>query len=155
MPSKIISKIFLNDDIFKPSSTIYFNKLNLTLQEHKRKYLSGIEAQINEIKFCLKIRTTLKYLNVLNLLRDRPHTLNELSSVADDEIIQELIESDFIIEIKTKIENYYALLTDIRIKKFTPNYLILQISQKFNNNEIDKETALDHFNFLFDSEVTS
>ena len=117
-PSVIIKNIFLKDDKFKPYSDIYFEKLNASLLDYKKRLTSGIDEQIEEFRLCLEIRSQLKYLNILNPLRDRPQTLEELSDVADIQLLEELIEKGFITEINTKSEKYYALLTDIRIKKF-------------------------------------
>ena len=153
-PSVIIKNIFLKEDNFKPYSDVYFEKLNAALLNYKKRLTSGVDAQIEEFRLCLEIRSQLKYLNIFNPLRDGPQTLEELSDVADIQLLEELIEKGFITEIMTKSETYYTLLTDIRIKKFTPKYLTDIIAQQINTTQISREMALDHLDFLFDSEVT-
>ncbi len=152
---RITSKIFLEADTFKPYAEIYFKKLNETLLSYKEKILSGKEAQITETHLCLKVRSTLKYLKILNLLRDTPQPLEELLEVSDKDTINELINKGFVVEIPMKPEPVYALLTDILIKKFTPKYLTNSIAEKFNSNAITREMALAHLDFLYDAEISA
>ena len=155
VPSKIVSKIVAEDKKFKPYNEVYKKKVNEVLLHFKQKFLSSKESQIEEIRLCLELRSTLKYMELLFELGKGPQTLEHLSEFIDNGTLRELIEKDFVMELNTKTDTYYVLLTDIKIKKFTPKYLVNAIANKLNNDEITHETAMKQLEFLYESEVTS
>ncbi|NVM53175.1 MAG: winged helix-turn-helix transcriptional regulator [Candidatus Helarchaeota archaeon] len=152
-PTKLTTDLFLHDDRFKSDSGMFFISLNESLANHKQRVLSGKDARIEETRHCLEVRCQLKYFRIFNLLWNGPRTFEELKSEVDRKHLQELIEMGFVAEIKTKTDTYYALLTDIKIKKFTPKYLINDIAQKLEKNEITREMALNHLDFLFEADA--
>jgi len=146
-------KIFLEDPKFKPFSPLFFQKVNDAFLKYQTRVSSGRDALIEETRLHLEFRSTLKYFKLLNELSEGPKTSQELLSIGTDEVINYLIEKEFITELKTKTEKYYALLSELKIKKFTPKYLTSLITQKLIAKEIDSEMALSHLEFLSDSEV--
>ena len=151
-PTKLASDLFSKDDKFKPYGEIFFKSLNESLANYKQRFLEGRVNSIEETHLCLEIQTQLEYFRIFNLLLNGPRTFEELRSEVDKRYLQELIEKGFITEIKTKTDTYYALLTDIIIRKFTPKYLINAIVQKLNSKEITREMALKHLDFLFEAD---
>ena len=150
--SKFISGLISTDSKFKPYSELYFKELNDALLQYKQEFLSSKDVQQEDIRLCLEMRSKLKYLNVLNELNNSPLTAEEISKIVDKEVLQELIEKKFIMELKTKIETYYVLLNTIKIKKFSQKYFVEILAKKVNNKEITAEMALTHLNLLFNAE---
>lgn len=148
-------RIFLEDPNFKPVNPIYFQQVADVFSNYQKRFSSGREAQTEEIRLCLELRSNFRYFNLLNELMDGPKTFEELINNGNKELIDYLIEKEFIMEIKTKTEKYYALLSELKIKKFTPKYLTSLIAQKLMEKEIDKEMALSHLDFLSNSEINT
>lgn len=155
VPSKIISKIMANDAKFKQFNDTYQKRLNEALYNFREKFLSSKEIQNEEIRYCLEIRSTLKFMELLFELNKGPQTLDALSELEESGILKELIEKGFVMELTIKGVPYYILLTEIKIKKFTPKYLVNAVATKLENAEITNEIALKHLELLYDSEVTS
>lgn len=155
VPSKIVTKIIETDSKFTPFRAQYLANLNKTLLDFRTRFLSGKETQIKEIRECLTFRSTLKYMELLFELVMGPKTSEDLSQFQQNEALRELIEKGFIIEFKTKSETYYSLLTDIKIKKFTPKYLINKVAKQLESEAITHEIALKQLEFLFEAEVAS
>ncbi len=155
VPSKIITKIIETDSKFKQVREIYQKSLNRVLLDYKQRYLSGKEAQIEEIRQCLEFRSTLKFMEILFELVLEPKTAEDLSQSEQNGAIRELLQKGFVIELKVKSETYYFLLTDIRIKKFTPKYLVNTVAKQLESEMITHEIAMKQLEFLYDSEVAS
>ena len=154
VPSKIISKIMANDSKFKQFNGAYLKKLNETLYAFRETFLSGKTAQQNEARLCLKVRSTLKTMELLFELAKGPQTLDSLSELEEFDDLKDLIEKGFVMELNIKGTPYYILLTEIKIKKFTPKYLVNAVATKLENEEITNEIALKHLELLYDSEVS-
>ena len=149
---KYIAETLSSQPEFKSFMHSYFEALNESMRKYRQIFSSDGNAKANEIHLCLKLRSTLKYLKIFNLLHNGPQTSEQLSEIADKEELQDLIDKGFIMKLKTKAETYYILLNDIRIKKFTPQYLINPIAKRLVNKEITREMALKHLEFLYESE---
>ena len=151
--SKMTSNTFLRDNQFKPYSQIYFNHLNEVIKKYAQNFISSADFKLKETHICLQFRSTLKYLKIFNLLRNGPRSSEEILKIADKSAIEELFENDFITLIRTKTDEYYALLFEIRLKKFVPKYLLYIITQKLAKNEITKEMAFKHLDFLYHADA--
>ena len=154
-PTKLTSNLFSKDARFKPYGEIFLKSLNESFANYAQRFLAGDTARIKETRLALEVRSQLEFLRIYNLLWNGPRTFEELELTGEDDIkhLQELIERGVITEIKTKTDIYYALLTDIIIRKFTPKYLINAITQKLENKEITREMALNHLDFLFEADA--
>jgi hypothetical protein len=152
-PAKVVMRIFKEVEEYKPFKDLYFQRTKEVLAKYKTDYLSNPNNQTQETRLCLDIRSQLKYLTIYNALWGGPVSKDELSPELDQTALKELIEKEFITEIKTKSDTFYALTTNIKVKKFIPKYLINQIAQKLEKNEISQEMALQHINYLSDADV--
>lgn len=151
IPASYTSKLFKKDERYKPFSSLYLQRSNEILDKYKTDFLDNEEARIRLIKECLEIRTSLKYFNVYNTLLTGPLAAEELMEQVEESAIDEMVEKEFIIPIKTKNTTYYALLTEIFIQTFSPQYLLNNIAQKLERQEITREMALTHLDFLFNA----
>ncbi len=150
IPAKITSLFFKKDERFRGYQSAYFNRVNETLTEFKRNFLLNRESRIQETIKCLKFRSELKYLSVYNLLWTEPLPADDLVEKTTKDVIEQLINWGFIDLIQTKTESYYTLLSDISINKFKPKYMVNLITNQFQSNNITKEIALYHLDYLFE-----
>ncbi|MFX0200097.1 MAG: hypothetical protein ACFFCW_28585 [Candidatus Hodarchaeota archaeon] len=91
---------------------------------------------------------------VINVLRERwflkEHLVDLLQMPADqlDDIIGKLIELEMAKEIVHNNESYILMVSDFRVKSFTPEYLINKIVSKWNTGRIEKDLAIEHLKIL-------
>ena len=65
-----------------------------------------------------------------------------------DDIIGKLIELEMTKEIIHNNESYIMLVSDFRVKSFTPEYLINKIVSRWNTGRIEKDLAIEHLKIL-------
>lgn len=151
VPAKIVSKIMSEDPTFKPFYDEYQTRLNKILLKYKENFTSN---KVKEIRLCLELRSKLKYMDLLFKLNQGPQELEGLLDFVENGTLKDLIENDFVMQIATKTATYLVLLTDIKVKKFTPKYLVNLLSNKLKKTEITAEMAMKHLEFLDISEKT-
>lgn len=131
----------------------YFKMLESVFQEYKNVYIEDLNRRIKEIQFCFKLLTDKKYNKIMQILREDVLISGKISRSEDKKILQELINKNFVVELCVNSRNYYALLCDVIIKKFTPKYLLNPLSKKLMNKEISQEMAIKHLDLLYSSEL--
>ncbi len=139
------------DPTFKPFYDEYQTRLNKILLKYKENFTSN---KVKEIRLCLELRSKLKYMDLLFKLNQGPQELEGLLDFVENGTLKDLIENDFVMQIATKTATYLVLLTDIKVKKFTPKYLVNLLSNKLKKTEITAEMAMKHLEFLDISEKT-
>ncbi len=103
--------------------------------------------------------------DILTILRERPHSLSEIEARVDmpardlKAAIQKMLKYRVITEIRKRnmggeYEKWYLLLTDIRIRRFWPEYFISSLIQELEKNPEDKKAiqmANQHLRLLRES----
>ena len=135
----------------KSINGLYSKKQDKFFQEYRRKILTNKEVQIEETKNCLEIVTNSDYFRIIRELRMGTKTLEELLEFVELKAIKDLVYKNIIFEAKDKLTTYYTLISDIKVRKFTPTYLLNKISQKYKNRAISYEMAKTHLDLLYES----
>jgi hypothetical protein len=91
--------------------------------------------------------------NLIKILRKNPITVNECLSLLNNkgELFDELLEKKLIFEAKGIV----FLFSDTRFIKFTPYYLIKNLSTRYRNKEISIDQYVTHLKLLLGSLQTS
>jgi hypothetical protein len=153
IPAKTIINIVLILYDLNLTSDRYFIELEKTFQEYQQLYTSNMDNRMEEIKFYFELLNNKEYTGLMGILRKDIVSPEKINSEEHRKILQELIDRNFVTEFEANNKKYYALLCDIKIKKFTPNYLLTNISKKLENKEISQEMALKHLDLLYHNEV--
>jgi hypothetical protein len=153
IPSQINLNSISKDIRFSPFIDSYINKVNEVFNDYYLKFLSNKEKQLEEIKLGLEILTNDDLEKVIRVLRNGPHSSKELSELVNIDPLQELIDNNIVMKLGSNGETYYALLSDIKVEKFTPKYLLNAISTKLKNQEISLEMAKKHLELLNKAEL--
>ena len=91
---------------------------------------------------------------VLNVLRERWFTKENLVDMlqlpADqlEETLERLKEIELVQEIVLENKSFLLLISDFKVRSFTPEYMINQIVSRWNAGRIEKDLALEHLKIL-------
>ena len=153
VPPKAIINILSILHKIELTSNFYFKKLESVFQEYQQVYIEDLNKRIKETQFYFELLNNEKYVKIMQILRQDILNTNKISKSEDKKILQELIDKNFVVEIEVRGKNHYALLCDVIIEKFTPKYLLTNISNKLMNKEISQEMAIKHLDLLYSSEI--
>ncbi len=152
IPSKINIDTMSNDVKFKPYAQSYLKKVDEIFNEYRKNILLDKEKQLKEINDSLEIIINNEFEKILRILRVNPQSRKQLLASVDMKYINELIKKNMVFEFKIDGDYYYSLLYDVKIRKFTPKYLLKAISDKLKKKEISSEMAKKHLDLLYESE---
>jgi len=91
---------------------------------------------------------------VLNVLRERWFTKENLVDMlqlpADqlEETLERLKEIELVQEIVLENKSFLLLISDFKVRSFTPEYMINQIVSRWNAGRIEKDLAIEHLKIL-------
>jgi DNA-binding transcriptional ArsR family regulator len=168
---------FLTRDVFPmriPSrNTIEMARKGAMQKEISEKYLSGVEKFFRD--YAAKVTNSLEWINqdaplvlwaikdltvsdVVAALRNGPVEVDKLSKLVkapDKEVskaLSQLVNAEFVIKIKDKRGNKYALLrSEPRINSTFPDYIINTVIQNYNNGLVPPAQVTRYLNILKDN----
>lgn len=84
--------------------------------------------------------------HLLKMLREKRVTVNDCLNILKnkEELFNELLDKNFIYEAK----GFVFLLSDIRFIKFSPNYVIEKLVERYNNQDISLNEYIAHLKLL-------
>jgi len=135
-PKNIESELFRED---KKSLSKYKQKI----RDHFTK--KNCEGFIDEKKI-LKYLTNKDILQLIKELRGKSISVKACLNILNnrEDILEDLLDENYIYEVKGTI----LLFSDIRFIKFTPSYIVDNLIQRYEREEIGKEEFLIHLQLL-------
>jgi len=82
--------------------------------------------------------------SLLKILREKSLTVNESLNMLNEELFNELLDKKFIYEAK----GFVYLFSDVRFIKFTPNYLLEKLVERYQNQAISLNEYMAHLKLL-------
>lgn len=132
--------------------------------ETENHYLSKMKAYFEQYKpnptdneHILEIIIDPDTYTILNLLRLAPVTKQSLNKVENQVrdmnlALKKLLDTDLLLIIKNKKdEEYYLLISDIRVQKYFPEYILNTIRLNYNQKTKPSQTLIEHLKLLRES----
>ncbi|MFX0102014.1 MAG: hypothetical protein ACFFCS_20785, partial [Candidatus Hodarchaeota archaeon] len=151
-PAKLAADSIIKDNRFSNVSGQYFSRMKETMSKFAEELSSGTFMQVELSKKGLKILNDLECRKVFRELRTTPLPRDDLLNLVDEGALTKMIQKKYVVELNVKDVTYCALLTDLKVEKFRPDYLISNMQEKFNSEEITMEMVSAHLDLLYNAE---
>ncbi len=151
VPASLVPKRISADKNFKALKDTYKERVLMAMHNHINRVQASEESRFMEMKRAFTYLNDMDNRKIFRELRLEPVNEKKLLEECDETTLKKLVKDEMIGVFPLNGVTYYALLCDLKIEIFQPQYMLHVIADQVSLKDITKEMAMIHLNMLYDA----